>query len=57
MKTHLYITVRLEVETELNLLDCVREIENCTTVKISDTRNVRVLEQEILSSVSPNTKN
>ena len=57
MKTHLYLTVRVEVETELNLPDCVRKLESGTTVKISNTPNVRVLEQEILSSVLPNTKN
>lgn len=57
MKTHLYLTVRIEVETELNLLACVQEFENGTTVKISDTPNVRVLEQEVFLSVLPNTKN
>lgn len=57
MKTHLYLTIRIEVETELNLLACVQEFENGTTVKISDTPNVRVLEQEVFLSVLPNTKN
>ncbi len=56
MKTHLYLTLRIEVETELSLLDCVMELENGTTVKISDTPNVRVLEQEVFLSVLPNTK-
>nr|WP_233174022.1 hypothetical protein [Pedobacter sp. ASV19] len=44
------------METELSLLDCVMELENGTTVKISDTPNVRVLEQEVFLSVLPNTK-
>jgi hypothetical protein len=57
MKTQLYLTVRIEVETELKLLECVRELENGTTVKISDTPNVRVLEQEVFLSVLPNPKN
>lgn len=57
MKTHLYLTLRIEVETELKLLECVREFEDGTTVKISDTPNVRVLEQEVFLSVLPNPKN
>jgi hypothetical protein len=56
MKTHLYLTMRIEVETELNLLDCVQELENGTTVSVSNTPNVRVLEQEVFLSVLPNTK-
>jgi hypothetical protein len=57
MKTHLYLTLRVEVETELNLLECLRELESQTAVKISDTPNVRVLEQEVLLSALPNPKN
>ncbi|ETZ20188.1 hypothetical protein [Pedobacter sp. V48] len=53
MKTHLYLTVRVEVESELNLLDCVRELEKQSEIKISDTPNVRVLEIAILLSVLP----
>lgn len=57
MKTHLYITIRVEVETELTLLECVQEVEKGITAKINDTPNVRVLEQEVILSVLPNTKN
>jgi hypothetical protein len=56
MKIHLYITLRVEVETELNLLDCIQEFEKETDIKINDTPNVRVLEKEVLLSVLPGTR-
>lgn len=56
MIIHLYLTVRIEVETALNLIECIREFENKTKVNVSDTPNVRVLEQEVFLSVLPNTK-
>ncbi|NQX39000.1 hypothetical protein SAMN05421820_102638 [Pedobacter steynii] len=56
MKIHLCVTLRVEVETELNLLDCIQEFENGTDIKISDTPGVRVLEKEILLSVLPGIK-
>jgi hypothetical protein len=56
MKIHLYVTLRVEVETELNLLDCIQEFENGTDIKICDTPGVQVLEREILLSVLPGTK-
>ena len=53
MKHHLYLTVRLEVETKLGLLATVEEIETQTQISVACTTNVQVLETEILKTELP----
>jgi len=50
MKHHLYITVRIEIETVLPLLKSVVELEEQTKCSLSDTQNIKVIEMEILKS-------
>lgn len=56
MKHHLYLTVRLEVESQLGLLATVAEIETQTQISVACTANVQVLEVEILKTGLPPLK-
>jgi hypothetical protein len=56
MKHHMYLTVRVETQTDLPLIEAVRELETLTQITVSSTPNVAVLETELLKSELPTFK-
>lgn len=54
-KYHIILSIRVDVQTALSLLETIKELENETTYHIGSTKNVVVLDTEILKSVLPNS--
>lgn len=53
---HLYLTVRVTVDSPLTLSETVQEFEQGTVYTFSDTENVKVAETEILQTEPFNPK-
>jgi len=51
MKHTLFITIRVEVESPLGLIESANEMESTATYTLCSTENVEVLESEILKTV------
>lgn len=52
-KYHLTLTIRVEVESSLSLFETIKELEAKTQYSIGSTKNVTVVETELLKSQLP----
>ena len=47
---HLYIIIRIEVESTLSLIGTIQELEQNTDYSIGSTENVKVIETQIMET-------